>query len=334
MPGIGVISNRNARLNKLYPKIRDRIAFVVGRGGEVASTGSLDDAHKAIEEFKRFDIDMVAISGGDGTAHRTIELMIQVYGDAALPPILLLPTGTQNMVPNSFGIRDSGVATLLLAQARYRHNLPLRCLRRNLLRVNGHHSFMLGIGIGPRFLKVYYDRGDTTHLGGAKLLGEYGLGAVRGEQAALDLVAPIQTRFRADQGRWREMPCHTIFCSFIEELSLRFKCFPRAGWDEGLFECLLMEGPPHWVVRGLPYLWIGSTRQFKGVERSMARSMEFRLGKPEHYTLDGEVYEPTDRFQVRAGPELRFVVPGLKLRRIDSRLRQDTIGPWDLQFLV
>lgn len=334
MPGIGVISNRNARLNKLYPRIRDRMAFVVGRGGEVASTGSLDDARQAVETFRELATDMVAISGGDGTAHRTLELMLEVYGDQELPPVLLLPTGTQNMVPNSFGIRDSGVATLLLAQARYRHNVPLRCVRRNMLRVNEHHSFMLGIGIAPRFLKQYYERGDTTHLGAAKLLSQRAVDAVRGTEAAKALVAPIRTRYRLDEGPWREKPFHTIFCSFIEELSLRFQCFPRAGWDEGLFESLMMEGPPVWVARALADLWLGTTRELRGVERNMARRIEFELDHPEPYTLDGEVYEPADRFSVSAGPELRFVVPGLKLRRPDRRLRHETIGPWDMRFLV
>lgn len=334
MPGIGIISNRNARLNKLYPKIRDRMAFVVGRGGEVASTGSMDDARHALEAFREVETDMIAISGGDGTAHRTIELMLDVYADDELPPLLLLPTGTQNMVPNSLGIRDSGVATLLLAQARYRHNLPLRCIRRNLLRVNDHTSFMLGIGIAPRFLEEYYERGDTTHLGAAKLLGEYALEAVRGSEKAKALTAPIRTRYRIDEGPWQENAFHTMFCSFIEELSLRFKCFPRAGWDEGLFEAVLLEGPAHWIVQALPFLWAGSLKDLKGIHRHMARTIEFELDHPEPYTLDGEVYEPTDRLHVRAGPELRFVVPGLKLRRPDRRLRHDTVGPWDLQFLV
>jgi len=334
MPGIGIISNRNARLNKLYPKIRDRMAFVVGRGGEVASTGSMDDAREALQAFREVDADMIAISGGDGTAHRTIELMLEVYQDDPLPPLLLLPTGTQNMVPNSFGIRDSGVASLLMAQARYRHNLPLRCVRRNLLKVNDHHSFLLGIGIAPRFLKMYYDRGDTTHLGAAKLVGELAYKAVTGSPEAAALTEPIKLRYRVDEGPWRTKDCHTIFCSFVEEISLRFELFPRAGWDEGLFESLLMQGPAHWVVQALPFLWSGSLRELKGVERNLARSMEFELDRPERYTLDGEVYEPTDRFRIQAGPELRFVVPGLKLRRTDQRLRHDTIGPWDLQFLV
>jgi diacylglycerol kinase family enzyme len=334
MPGIGIISNRNARLNKLYPKIRDRMAFVVGQGGEVASTGSLDDARAAIEAFREFDIDMVAISGGDGTAHRTLELMVEMYDGEPLPPVLLLPTGTQNMVPNSLGILDSGVTTLLMAQARYRHNLPLRCVRRNLLRVNDHHSFLMGIGLAPRFLKVYYERGDTTHLGAAKALVDVSIQAARGTDMARAMVEPIPLRYRVDEGAWQQATYHTIFCSFVEEVSLRFRCFPRAGWDKSLFEVALIQGSPFQVVKGLPFLWSGSTRKLEGFDRFIARTIEFELERPEPYTLDGEVYEPTTRFKIRPGPELRFVVPGLKLRRPDPKLRHDTIGPWDMRFLV
>ncbi|HOX45593.1 MAG TPA: diacylglycerol kinase family protein [Myxococcota bacterium] len=334
MPGIGVISNRNARLNKLYPKLKDRMAFVVGRGGEVASTGSLDDAQQAIEEFKRVGIDMLAISGGDGTAHRTIELLIKTYGQDPLPPVLLLPTGTQNMVPGSFGIRDSGVATLLLAQARYRHNLPMRCLRRNVLKVNEHHSFMFGLGIGPRFLQEYYRRGKTTPAGAASLLWEYGVDAARGGVVARGLTATIGIRARLDDGAEIEMQPHSVFASFIEELSLRFKLFPRAGWDEKLFEVLIVEGHPALVVKALPFLWVGSIRPLQGIKRHMVRRLELVLDHPEPYTLDGEVYEPTDRLVISAGPELRFVVPGLRLRPADKHLRHDRVGPWELRFLV
>ena len=110
--------------------------------------------------------------------------------------------------------------------------------------------------------------------------------------------------------------------------------FPRAGWDENLFEVLMMHGPAYLIAKALPFFWIGSLRELEGLDRGMARSVEFELEEPEHYTLDGEVYEPADRFHISAGPELRFVVPGLKLRRPDQRLRHDTIGPWDMRFLV
>ncbi|MBN2496695.1 MAG: hypothetical protein JXR96_19045 [Deltaproteobacteria bacterium] len=334
MPGVGIISNRNARLNKLYPQLKDRLAFIVGRGGELASTGSLDDARTAIEEFRRVAIDIIAISGGDGTAHRTIELLIDIYGTDQLPPVLLLPTGTQNMVPGSFGIRSSGVTTLLLALARYRHNVPLRCIRRNVLKVNDHYSFMFGVGIAPRFLELYYGRDATTPMGAAKLLGENAIGAIKGTEGARRLTAPLPMEYRIDDGPVQHGNPHSVFASFVEEVSLRFRLFPRAGWDPGVFEVLMAKDSPFLVAKALPFLWMGSLRELEGFDRHVMRSLEMVLENDEPYTLDGEVYEPVNRFRITAGPEMRFVVPGFHIRPRDSRLRTEKVGPWDMQFIV
>jgi len=334
MPGIGVISNRNARLNKLSPKIKDRLTFIVGRGGEVASTGSLDDAQQAAEAFKQAAIDIVAISGGDGTAHRTLELLLQVYGDTPLPPILLLPSGTMNMVPASFGIQGSAVSAMLLTLARYRHNVPLRCVLRNLLRVNDHHAFMFGLGIAPRFMKLYYDDGDTTPLGASRLLARCALDAARGGALARSLAESIELEYWVDDGLRREGRFRTLFCSFIEQLSLRFCPFPRAGWDRNVFETLMTDLEPVQLIRLLPELWLGTRRALPGMPRGLARTMELRLSRPEPYTLDGEVYAPTATFSISAGPELRFVVPGFRLRRPDARVRTSEVGPWEMRFFV
>ncbi|MBM4321077.1 MAG: hypothetical protein FJ125_14275 [Deltaproteobacteria bacterium] len=66
----------------------------------------------------------------------------------------------------------------------------------------------------------------------------------------------------------------------------------------------------------------------------MARRLELKLDRPEPYTLDGEIYPPTDTFSISAGPELRFVVPGLRLRHPDSRIRCSEVGPWEMRFFV
>ncbi len=333
MPGIGVISNPNAGLNKLSPRLKDRLTFVVGQGGDVQSTGTLDDAREAAEAFKRFDIDIVAISGGDGTAHRTIQLLLEVYGDTPLPPILLVPSGTQNMVPGSFGIRGSSVSTMLLTLARYRHGAPLRCVKRNMLRVNDHYSFMFGIGIAPRFLELYYKRKATSIPGATKLVSELAISAVRGGPLASGLIAPFTLHYRVDDGARETREVHSVFCSFIEELSLRFKVFPRAGWDANVFEVALVEGHPSVVALSLPRIWLGAVKLRPGINRHLARSIELDLDRPEIYTLDGELYPPTDHFSVTAGPELKFVVPGLRLRK-NRRLRTTQAGPWAMRYLI
>ena len=62
MPGIGVISNRNSRLNRLNPELKDQLAFVIGSDGDVNSTSSINDVYKAIETFRRIGIDIIATS--------------------------------------------------------------------------------------------------------------------------------------------------------------------------------------------------------------------------------------------------------------------------------
>lgn len=333
MPGIGVITNQRARMHKLYPRLKNRLSFIVGRGGDVAATRSLDDAERAMQEFRDAEVDILAISGGDGTAHRTIEVMLKVYAGATPPPILLLPSGTQNMVPASFGIRRGSTATLLATIARYRHNVPIPVIRRNVLRVNEHFSFMFSLGVAPRFLEKYY-AGRTTPTGAAQLLASYALdGILRGQRSAA-LFARSQGEMRVDSGRAQPINIAALFCSFVEELALRFRLFPRAGWDANVFESVLVHGTPLQVARALPWLWAGSRRPLSGIQRFLASEIDLTLENPEVYTLDGEVYPATRHFSISAGPELRFVVPGFRFRRIDRRLRTDRIGPWEMRYLV
>ncbi len=335
MPGIGVISNRNARLNRLNPELKDQLAFVIGSNGEVNSTSSINDVYKAIETFKRIDIDIIAISGGDGTAHRTMEIILEVYGSQKLPPILLLPTGTQNMVPRSFGIQGSGLANLLLAVARYRHNIPMRCIRRNMLWVNGHVSFMFGVGVAARFMKAYYDNGDTTPKGAALLLSKLTLDAAtngpfsREQLGFMDCTLTLNGKVVEDHSK-----IHTVFASFIERLPLHFTLWPKAGRNEGEFQLAYSLCKPLLIAKAFPQILCGYKGDIKNIERPLAKTLEIDLGKPEPYTLDGELYEPVDHFDIKAGPEVDFLVPALQFAAEDENLRYSKAGPWKMRYLL
>lgn len=335
MPGIGVISNRNARVNRLKPGLKDQLAFIIGSNGEVSSTGNLSDVHVALETFRRIGVDIIAISGGDGTSHRTIEILLSVFDKQTPPPILLLPTGTQNMIPRSFGIVGNGLSTLLLAVARYQHNVPMRCIKRNILRVNGHSSFMFGCGTAARFMVPYYESGETNPKGAAKLLGRAVLDTIQGGEFSAALVKPIAMQLRLDDGPIEEHPDNYIFfCSFIENLPLHFVLFPRAGRDEGVFEMAYANAKPTAVARALPRILMGSKQRLDAVHRRLARKLELTLDKPEPYTLDGDLYEPCDKFEISAGPELSFMVPDLKFGAENPNLRYDEVGPWGMRYLL
>lgn len=335
MPGIGVISNRNARLNKLHPELKDQLAYVIGSDGDVSSTGSITDAYKAAETFRRVGIDIIAISGGDGTAHRTMEILLDVYGSHPLPPILLLPTGTQNMVPRSFGIDGSGLANLMLAVVRYRHNIPMRCIRRNLLRVNNHMSFMFGFGIAARFMVKYYESGETNPVGAAKLLSKLVSSAAVQGDLCKSMMASMGMRLEIDGTVVEEhAQMHTFFCSFVERLPLHFVLFPRCGRDENVFETVYSGRDPLRIARCFPAVLRGSSRPLPDVTRKLARKVVIDLDTPEPFTLDGELYPATDHFEVTSGPEINFLVPALQFHAEDENLRYSQAGPWGMRFLL
>ncbi len=335
MPGIGVISNRNARLNRLHPELKDQLAYVIGSDGEVSSTGTITDAYKAAETFRKIGIDLVAISGGDGTAHRTLEILLDVYKNHPLPPILLLPTGTQNMVPRSFGIDGSGLANLMLAVLRYRHNVPMRCIKRNMLKVNGQTSFMFGIGVAARFMVDYYEIGDTTPKGAAKLLSQLVASAAVSGPLCRRMLARNNTRIEVDGKVIEEaFPMHTLFCSFVEKLPLHFKLFPRAGWEKDKFELVYSGLSPIKVAGFFPNILCGSDQDFPGIPRMLANKVVLDLETPESFTLDGDLYPETKHFEISPGPEIRFVVPALQFNAEDKKLRYEQIGPWGMRFLL
>ena len=334
MPGIGVISNRNARLNKLHPELKDELAYVIGSNGEVSSTGTITDAYKAVETFRKIGIDLIAISGGDGTAHRTLEIVVDVYGSHKMPPILLLPTGTQNMVPRSFGIDGSGLANLMLAMLRYRHNVPMQCIRRNLLRVNNHLSFMFGFGVAARFMVKYYESGQTNPKGAAKILTQLVASAMVGSELTKQMMSKVKVRVEQDGEFVCDAPMHTFFASFVERLPLHFEIFPEAGYQEGKFQVVYSGVDPLKIAQQFPQILRGGAVSPEAIHRCLASKLVLDLEHPEAYTLDGELYPATDHFEIESGPELEFVVPALQHRTEDSKLRYSQAGPWAMRFLL
>src|SRR5687767_3479206 len=104
MSGIGVVLNPKSRKNVKDPGAADRLARQLGDHGILRQVGSIDELYRAAEDFKRLDIDVLGISGGDGTNHVTITGFINVYDGSALPQLAFLRGGTMNTVASSIGV--------------------------------------------------------------------------------------------------------------------------------------------------------------------------------------------------------------------------------------
>src|SRR5580704_15195134 len=137
MSGIGVVLNPKSRRNLRDPGAALRLARKLGDHGVVRQVRSIDELHEAAVDFKRLDIDVLGISGGDGTNHVTITGFLDVY-EHGLPQIAFLRGGTMNTVANSVGIRRGRPEPLLGRLIRdyvRRAIAPLENVERHVMRV-------------------------------------------------------------------------------------------------------------------------------------------------------------------------------------------------------
>ncbi len=103
---IGLISNRNSGRNR-NPRQWAALERLVARYPYVhhCVTTERDELSAALQTLAQKKIDVLAINGGDGTFDQVMRSAVHESGFARLPPIVLLPGGTANMLVGDVGTR-------------------------------------------------------------------------------------------------------------------------------------------------------------------------------------------------------------------------------------
>jgi len=140
VPGIGVIYNPRSGRNLRDPRAAQRLTRTLGDHGVVREAQSIDQLYRVAEDFKRLEIDVLGISGGDGTNGVTITGFLDVYQGSALPQIAFLRGGTMNTVANAVGVgrgKPEGLLDRLIQAYAERASRPLRDVERHVMRLRG-----------------------------------------------------------------------------------------------------------------------------------------------------------------------------------------------------
>lgn len=333
MPGIGVIFNPKSGRNVRNPRAADALARTLGDHGIVRAARSIDELHAVAEDFRRLDIDVLGISGGDGTNGVTITGFIDVYEGNALPRIAFLRGGTMNTVANSVGVRrgrPEGLLTRLINAYARRATEPLLDVERHVMRIRSlaaagaHHNvrdsgipprgdsyaFLFGTGVVYGFLAEYYRGGRPTPVVAAKtLLRGVGSTLVRGEMVRR-MAAPFRGSVELDDGTvWEEQAFLSVAAGTIDQIGLAFRPFYRFGERPGAFHILGIHTSPFGFVRQLPRIWraapMADGHTLEAVTpRAVVRAAEDVV----RYMLDGDLHEARGPIEVCAGPKVRILV--------------------------
>lgn len=313
MSGIGVVLNPRSRRNLRDPGAATRLAQKLGDHGIVREAHSVDELHRIAEDFKRLRIDVLGISGGDGTNHVTITGFLNVYDGSTLPSLAFLRGGTMNTVANSVGItegRPEGLLGRLMRAYAKRASRPLENVERHVMRIGSEYGFLFGTGAAYGFLAEYYRDGDPSPLVAAKTLARGVASTLVGGDMVRRMAAPFRGSVSFDDGTsWAERDYLAVAGGTIAQMGLNFRPFYRFNERPNAFHLLGIDPSPMAFVRQLPRIWraepMAPGRTLEAVvDRATIRSADGRM----RYMIDGDLHEKSGELEVSIGPKVKIVV--------------------------
>jgi diacylglycerol kinase (ATP) len=342
MPGIGVIFNPRSGRNVRDPRAANRLAKTLGDHGVIREAASIDELYRVAEDFQKLDIDVLGISGGDGTNGTTITGFLDVYKGNALPQIAFLRGGTMNTVANAVGVRRGPPEGLLLRLCRayvQRAAQPLLNVERHVMCLQGEgarsptpkrsgdeagppssmrapplatkYGFNFGTGVVCGFLSEYYAYGQPPNpfVAAKTLLRGVGSAAVGGE-----MIKRMAEPFRgsvevADGTVWPERDYLSVAGGTVDQIGLNFRPFYRYSEKPNHFHLLGIHTSPMGFVRQLPRIWRAKAMQPGRTYEAVTDRATIRSPRsPLRYMIDGDLHECGGPLHISIGPRVRIVV--------------------------
>ncbi len=315
MSGIGVVLNPKSGRNLRDPGAANRLARTMGDRGIVRAAHSIDELYRIAEDFQRLKIDVLGISGGDGTNHVTLTGFIDVYQGQSLPQIAFLRGGTMNTVANSIGVpRGKAEALLdrLLHAYAERAVRPLANVERHVMHIGSTYGFLFGTGAVHGYLAEYYRGGGgqpSTLVAARTLLRGVGSALVGGEIVSR-IAAPFvgSVEFPDDGTTWEEREYFAVAGGTIDQIGLNFKPFYRWGEKPGTFHLLGITTTAMGFVRDLPRIWRAEPmRDGKTFEATPSRARIHSRDGTMRYMIDGDLHESKSPLDVTIGPRVQIL---------------------------
>ena len=278
---------------------------------EIGQTALVDRENGLTDTFRRWSkegLDLVAISGGDGTVQLVIQEMVDAWDGAALPRLLLFHGGGAGIVSKGVGSPDPQQAATSLRAALDDHT-PLKAERFRTLRVDGRVAFSFGIGAFRRicaFYHTYRRPGVVAHL---RLAARFTGSLVVGGGLARSTLDPSLTSVRIGEETYSPSHFTGLYASSLERLWV-LKAYQQIPCPAGGFRVIgLLSIGRMAMMRGAASFLSGRGDSF--FTDCLLCGTQVLEVQPDHapleYMTDGEFYATEDILRVESGPSLTAV---------------------------
>jgi len=305
---IGLVLNPVALKNERRPgETRDLIEAFKSMG----ETALIDDACDLCETFTRWKnkgLDLIVISGGDGTMQLVIGELLPAWEGESPPRLLLIHGGTGGLVPISTGNPDPLKAVAFLKTA-LQEQRPLQAQTLHTLRVGDRVTFSCGIGIFRRLVSeyvTYWGRVDWSRLlFAARFAGSW---LVQGGLAR-HAFTPCPVQVRIGDETFPAGHFVGLYASSLDRI-WGIGAFERVNRPPGGFRVMALQAiSRRSMLRGVPPLVRGDNERLPP-ELLLCGTSDLELASEEDqiiYEAEGEFYSEKGSLSVKSGPELTVI---------------------------
>ncbi|HHJ14644.1 MAG TPA: hypothetical protein ENJ79_09775 [Gammaproteobacteria bacterium] len=293
-PRIGLVSNPHSRRNRRHlARVEARVAQSPGLLHHI--TRERGDLGPALESFAREQVQVLAISGGDGTATHVFRALFEHRPFESMPAIALLPGGTTNMNARDCGLHGS-LLHAVERLCRWAEGRPVKPVYkpRPLLRIEGAQDqpalYGMFFGTGTIVAGIDYclhhvhNKGLVDELGPGVALARVLWGLLRRDPR---FATPVHARLAFDEGEDQTLDMVLCQATTLERLVLGMH--PWWGGEKAPLHCTWARRPLRHLLRRLPRLLRG--RPVPAADGYFSRNAHvLELDMDAGFAIDGEMY--------------------------------------------
>ena len=311
MPGIGIIANPYSKLNRKNPDRPGYLSYIAGQKGHVAVTKSLDELKKVAFTFKKQDISILAINGGDGTISQTLSVFSQIYQDHKMPQIALLRGGTMNVLAGNIKIKGTPENLLYRLIERHSTENKLVSVNRQCLKIQDQIGYLFASGTPANFLEKFYEN-KSSAVGAAMLICKVVLWRFFNHKLYKKIVTTDKCEIKSNGVLKYKLDTISVLVSTLPKMPMGPMLFPEMQKEKNIDKAQLVaySADPIKASYQIPidaFLFPAKSSAIKF--KLLSSGYSIVSNKPLSYTLDGELYYPKDKeLQIKVGPKFDFIL--------------------------
>ena len=303
---IKLISNPNSGHNRKNPKHIEKLSQILG---EKVDLPSLEELDSTIAQYKKEKLDVLAISGGDGTIHQVLSAVYRVYKNDPWPKFALLTSGTMNNIARNVGVRKKAEPQLTsIMETIHKNNSLTTNTYHPLLFGEDKAGFIFGQGGIPHFLEEYEKGGNTSQTKAALLLLRAIFSAMVNGPFVRRVFAPKDVDVFTNGEQLHHTRYTVSVLSSISDIGFGFRPCYAPLKDNRIAQFIGFTRHPVFTALCLPKIRFARPINSASVQDSVGTEFILKPKEDMLYTIDGDLYTCTNQLAIRVGPAVEFVI--------------------------